>query len=87
MITGTFGTESKNNNYFFMGDFLIGLMNFLLSIAIAVLSIPFGIASAVVCLALVVLVIGVGLPIAIALGLLGLPVYALYELREYLNEM
>lgn len=87
MITGTFGTESKNNNNFFMGDFLIGLVNFLLSIAIAVLSIPFGIASAVVCLALVVLVIGVGLPIAIALGLLGLPVYALYELKEYLNEL
>jgi hypothetical protein len=87
MITGTFGTESKNNNYFFMRDFLIGLAKFLLSIAIAVLSIPFGITSAVVCLALVVLVIGVGLPIAIALGLLGLPVYALYELKEYLNEL
>ena len=70
-----------------MRDFLIGLANFLLYIAIAVLSIPFGIASAVVCLALVVLVIGVGLPTAIALGVLGLPVYALYELKEYLNEL
>ena len=70
-----------------MRDFLIGLANFLLIIAIAVLSIPFGIASAVVCMALVVLVIGVGLPTAIALGLLGLPVYALYELKEYLNEL
>lgn len=70
-----------------MRDFLIGLVNALLSIAIAVLSIPFGIASAVVCLALVVLVIGVGLPTAIALGLLWLPVYALYELKEYLNEL
>ena len=70
-----------------MGDFLIGLAKFLLSIAIAVLSIPFGIASAVVGLALVALVIGVGLPTAIALGLLALPVYALYELKEYLNEL
>ena len=25
--------------------------------------------------------------IAIALGVLGLPVYALYELKEYLNEL
>lgn len=70
-----------------MGDFLIGLVKFLLDIAIAVLSIPLGIAGLVVCLALVVLVIGVGLPIAIALGVLGLPVYALYELKEYLNEL
>jgi hypothetical protein len=70
-----------------MRNFLIGLANFLLIIAIAVLSIPFGIASAVVCLSLVALVIGVGLPIAIALGLLGLPVYVLYELKEYLNEL
>ena len=70
-----------------MRDFIIGLAKFLISIAIAVLSIPFGIASAVVCLALVVLVIGVGLPTAIALGVLGLPVYALYELKEYLNEL
>ena len=70
-----------------MGDFLIGLANFLLSIAIAVLSIPFGIAALVVGLALVVLVIGVGLPTAIAVGLLALPVYALYELKEYLNEL
>jgi hypothetical protein len=75
------------NKKIFMRDFLIGLANFLISISIAVLSIPFGIASAVVCLALVVLAIGVGLPIAIALGLLGLPVYALYELKEYLNEL
>jgi hypothetical protein len=87
MITGTFGTESKNNNYFFMGDFLKGLVIFLLNIALAVLSIPFGIASLVVCFLLVGLVIGVGLPIAIALGVLGLPVYALYEFKEYLNEM
>ena len=70
-----------------MGEILIGLVKFLLSIALDVLSIPFGFASAVVCLALVVLVIGVGLPIAIALGVLGLPVYALYELKEYLNEL
>lgn len=70
-----------------MGDFLIGLLKFLLDIAIAVLSIPLGIAALVVCLLLVGLVIGVGLPIAIALGLLGLPVYALYELKEYLNEL
>ena len=70
-----------------MGDFLKGLVIFLLNIAIAVLSIPFGIAALVVGLALVVLVIGVGLPIAIALGLLGLPFYALYELKEYLNEL
>lgn len=70
-----------------MRNFLIGLAKFLLSIAIAILSIPFGIASAAVCLALVVLVIGVGLPTAIALGVLGLPVYALYELKEYLNEL
>ena len=70
-----------------MGDFLIGLAKFLLNIAIAVLSIPFGIAALVVCLALVALVIGVGLTTAIALGLLALPVYALYELMEYLNEL
>ena len=70
-----------------MRDFLIRLANILLSIAIAILSIPFGVASAVVCLALVALVIGVGLPIVIALGLLWLPVYALYELKEYLNEL
>lgn len=70
-----------------MGEILIGLVKFLLDIAIAVLSIPFGIASLVVCLALVVLVFGVGLPTAIALGLLALPVYALYELKEYLNEL
>ena len=70
-----------------MRDFLIGLANFLLSIALAVLSIPFGIATLVVCLILIGLVIGVGLPIAIAIGLLGLPVYALYELKEYLNEL
>ena len=70
-----------------MGDFLIGLAKFLLSIALAVLSIPFGIASLVVCFLLVGLVFGVGLPIAIALGVLGLPVYALYELKEYLNEL
>lgn len=70
-----------------MRDFLIGLANFLLIIAIAVLSIPLGIATLVVCFVIVGLVIGVGLPIAIALGLLGLPVYALYELKEYLNEL
>ena len=70
-----------------MRDFLIGLAKFLISIAIAVLSIPLGIATLVVCFVIVGLVIGVGLPIAIALGLLGLPVYALYELKEYLNEM
>ena len=70
-----------------MRDFLIGLAIFLLSIAIAVLSIPFGIATLVVCFVIVGLVIGVGLPIAIALGVLGLPVYALYELKEYLNEL
>lgn len=70
-----------------MGDFLIGLANVLLSIAIAILSIPLGIATLVVCFVIVGLVIGVGLPIAIALGLLGLPVYALYELKEYLNEL
>ena len=70
-----------------MRDFLIILAKNLLDIALAVLSIPFGIAALVVCLILVGLVIGVGLPIAIALGLLGLPVYALYELKEYLNEL
>ena len=70
-----------------MGEILIGLVKFLLDIAIAVLSIPFGIAALVVGLALVALVIGVGLPIAIALGLLALPAYALYELKEYLNEL
>lgn len=70
-----------------MIEILIGLVKFLLDIAIAVLSIPFGIVALVVCLVLVVLVIGVGLPIAIALGLLVLPVYALYELKEYLNEL
>lgn len=70
-----------------MRDFLIGLAKVLLTIAIAVLSIPFGIATLVVCLILVGLVIGVGIPIAIALGVLGLPVYVLYELREYLNEL
>ena len=70
-----------------MGDFLIGLANVLLSIAIAILSIPLGIATLVVCFVIVGLVIGVGLPIAIALGVLGLPVYALYELKEYLNEL
>ena len=70
-----------------MRDFLIGLAKVLLTISIAVLSIPFGIASAVVCLTLVVLGIGGGLPTAIALGVLGLPVYALYELKEYLNEL
>jgi hypothetical protein len=87
MITGTFGTESKNNNNFFMRDFLIELAKVLLTIAIAVFYIPFGIASGVVFLALVIIVVGVGLPIAIALGLLGLPWYALYELKEYLNEL
>lgn len=70
-----------------MRDFLIGLAKVLLTIAIAVLSIPFGIATLVVCLILVGLVIGVGIPIAIALGVLGLPVYVLYELREYINEL
>lgn len=70
-----------------MRDFLIGLAKVLLTIAIAVFYIPFGIAALVVCLALVGLVIGVGLPIAIALGLLGLPCYGLYELKEYLNEL
>lgn len=70
-----------------MGDFLIGLANVLLSIALAVLSIPLGIATLVVCFVLVGLVIGVGIPIAIALGVLGLPVYALYMLREYINEL
>ena len=70
-----------------MRDFLIGLAKVLLTIAIAVFYIPFGIASLVVCLSLVALVIGVGIPIAIALGLLGLPFYALYELKEYLNEL
>ena len=70
-----------------MGDFLIGLVNVLLSLALAILSIPLGIATLVVCFVLVGLVIGVGLPIAIALGVLGLPVYALYVLREYINEL
>ena len=70
-----------------MGDFLIGLVKFLLDIAMSVFFIPFGIASLVVCFILVGLVIGIGLPIAIALGLLALPVYALYELKEYLNEL
>ena len=70
-----------------MRDFLIGLAKVLLTIAIAVFYIPFGIAALVVGLALVALVIGVGLPIAIALSLLALPAYALYELKEYLNEL
>ena len=70
-----------------MRNFLIGLAKILLYIALAVLSIPLGITTLAVCFILVVLVIGVGLPIAIALGLLGLPVYALYELKEYLNEL
>ena len=70
-----------------MRDFLIGMMESLLDIAIAVFSIPLGIAALVVCFIIVVLVIGVGLPIAIALGLLALPVYVLYELKEYLNEL
>ena len=70
-----------------MREFLIGLANALISIALAILSIPLGIATLVVCFVVVALVIGVGLPIAIALGVLGLPVYALYELKEYLNEL
>ena len=70
-----------------MRDFLIGMVESLLDIAIAVFSIPLCIAALVVCFRIVVLVIGVGFPIAIALGLLGLPVYALYELKEYLNEL
>ena len=70
-----------------MKDFLIVLANFLLYITLAVLSIPLGVAVLVVCLLIVGLVIGVGLPIAIALGLLGLPVYVLYILKEYLNEL
>ena len=70
-----------------MRDFLIVLANFLLYITLALLSIPLGVAVLVVCLLIVGLVIGVGLPIAIALGLFGLPVYALYILKEYLNEL
>lgn len=70
-----------------MRDFLIGLAKVLLTIAISVFYIPFVIAYGVVCLALIVIVVGVGLPTAIALGLLALPVYALYELKEYLNEL
>lgn len=70
-----------------MRDFLIGLANILLSIALAVLSIPLGVTTLVVCFVIVGLVIGVGLPIAIALGLLGLPVYTLYVLKEYINEL
>lgn len=62
-----------------MGDFLIGLVKILLDIAIAVLSIPLGIAIAL-------LVIGVVFTIAV-IGLLALPVYALYILNEYLNEL
>ena len=70
-----------------MRDFLIGMAIFLLDIALAILSIPLGIATLAVCFILVVLIIGVGFPIAIAFGMLGLPVYALYMLKEYLNEL
>jgi hypothetical protein len=70
-----------------MGEILIGLAIFLLDVALALFSIPLGIATLVVCFIIVGLVIGVVIPIAIALGLLGLPVYVLYELKEYLNEL
>ena len=47
--------------------------------------IPLCVVSAVIYLILFSLAIGVGVPIVIALGLLGLPMYALFELKDYLN--
>ena len=46
---------------------------------------PLCVVSAVIYLILFLLAIGVGVPIVIALGVLGLPMYALFELKDYLN--
>lgn len=75
-----------NNNYFFMRTFFIGLKELLLNIAFIVFYImPLCVVSAVIYLILFLLAIGVGVPIVVALGLLGLSMYALFELKDYLN--
>ena len=69
-----------------MRTFFIGLKKLLLNIAFIVFYImPLCVVSAVIYLILFLLAIVVGVPIVIALGLLGLSMYALFELKDYLN--
>lgn len=70
-----------------MKIFLIDFLTALIQLLIYIVSIPLGLVSLAAAIILVVVVLAIGIPTAIAVGLLAAPLYLLYELREYLNEL